>query len=203
MFVQCLCSATMCNQVYQRAALTIFLPVTYKSWVLVLKTINYAPFFELTGILISVPFWLLIGAKWRSKLVCAMPRCVIKVIQGQRLSFSRLRYKNLAFSCSKGSNKHHFSGYASSFPRLFGHYSGRNNAENMCVQCHDVSLRLSKGSVNLFLACNIQIKSSRTQKDQLCTIFQAHADPHFGAVLAISRVETALQLYLCNATMSH
>jgi hypothetical protein len=170
--VQCLCSATMCNQVYQRAALTIFLPVTYKSWVLVLKTINYAPFFELTGILISVPFWLLIGAKWRFKYVCATQRCVIKVFQGQRLIFTRLRYKKIAFSCSKGSNKHHFSGYASSFPRLFGHYSGRNNVANMFVQCHDVSLRLSKGSVNLFLACNIQIKSSRTQKDQLCIIFK-------------------------------
>jgi hypothetical protein len=45
----------------------------------------------------------------------------------------------------------------------------------MFVQCHDVSLRLSKGSVNLFLACNIQIKSSRTQKDQLCNHFQAQA----------------------------
>ena len=84
MFVQCLCSATMCNQVYQRAALTIFLTVTYKSWVLVLKTINYAQFFELTRILISVPFWLLIGAKLRSEYVRAMPRCGIKVIQGQR-----------------------------------------------------------------------------------------------------------------------
>jgi hypothetical protein len=55
MYVQCLCSATMCHQGYQRAALTIFLPVMYKSWVLVLKRINYAPFFELTRILISVP----------------------------------------------------------------------------------------------------------------------------------------------------
>jgi len=55
-------------------------------------------------------------------------------------------------SRSKGSNKHHFSGYASSFPRLFGHYSGRNGAANMFVQRHNVSLRLSKGSYNHFLA---------------------------------------------------
>ena len=195
-----------------------------------------------------------------------MPRCVIKVIQGQRLSFSRLRYKNLAFSCSKGSNKHHFSGYASSFPRLFGHYPGRNNAANMFVQCHDVSLRLSKGSVNRFLACNIQIKSSRTQKDllctilgvkrasfprlfghysgqndaankfvrchdmslrlskgsinhfyvsiikyvcpralkiQLCTIFRGRTDRHFRGLFAIIRGETALQLCLHNARLGH
>jgi|AntAceMinimDraft_1070359.scaffolds.fasta_scaffold120738_1 hypothetical protein len=50
---------------------------------------------------------------------------------------------------------------SASFPRLLGHYSGRNDAANTFVRCHDVLLRLSKGSINHLYVSNIKFVCPR------------------------------------------
>jgi hypothetical protein len=66
-----------------------------------------------------------------------------KFFLGRRELFPCLQCKINVSSSSKNSNKHHFwgSSSASSFPRLCGHYSGRNGAVNMVVQCLDMLAR--------------------------------------------------------------
>jgi len=65
-------------------------------------------------------------------------KCCHKFFKGMRESFSCLKHKIHVSSCSKGSLVHHFGGSsASSFSRLLCHYSGRSNAANMVVRCHD------------------------------------------------------------------
>jgi hypothetical protein len=88
-----------------------------------------------------------------------------------------------------------------SFPRLFGHYSGRNNAANKFVRCYDMSLRLSKGSINHFYVSIIKYVCPRALKIQLCTIFRGRTDRHFRGLFAIIR--GALQLCLHNAKLGH
>ena len=90
-----------------------------------------------------------------------------------------------------------------SFPRLFGHYSGRNNAANKFVRCYDMSLRLSKGSINHFYVSIIKFVCPRTLKVQLCTIFRGRTDRHLRGLFAIIRGETALQLCLHNAKLDN
>ena len=88
-----------------------------------------------------------------------------------------------------------------SFPRLFGHYSGRNNAANKFLRCYDMSLRLSKGSINHFYVSIIKFVCPRALKIQLCTIFRGRTDRHFRGLFAIIR--GALQLCLHNAKLGH
>jgi hypothetical protein len=90
-----------------------------------------------------------------------------------------------------------------SIPKLFGHYSGWNDAANTFLRCHDVLLRLSKGSINHLYVSNIKFVCPRALKVQFCTIFRGRTDRHFRGLFAITREETALQLCLHNVKLVH
>jgi hypothetical protein len=99
---------------------------------------------------------------------------------------------------------HHFGGKAHVISEAFGHYSGRNGAANKFVRCHDMSLRLSKGSINHFYVSIIKFVCPRALKVQLCTIFRGRTcDCHFRGLFAIIRGEMELQFRLHNAKLGH
>ena len=61
---------------------------------------------------------------------------------------------------------------------------GPNGAPDMFMQCHKVSLRLSKDDINRFSVSNIKCMCPCAQNIRLCTIVRGRTDPHFGAVLS-------------------
>ena len=123
------------------------------------------------------------GAKWRSRYVYAVPKCFIEVINRQRYTCIRLQHKKHVSLCSKCSIMHRFSrSHGSSFRCRFGHKSGPYGDPDMFMQCHKVSLRLSKDDINRFSVSNIKCMCPCAQNIRLCTIVRGRTDPHFGAV---------------------
>jgi hypothetical protein len=81
----------------------------------------------------------LLGSNRRFNYVCATPSYVIRF---SKKDVSHFLASHIKFMCPRAQKFHLCTilggSSASSFSRLFWHYSGRSDAANMVVQCHDV-----------------------------------------------------------------